>query len=333
MPIHQRRARILTFPKAETLRNARLDNLTERGQGERHDLLLDYHELRLRGEPDLLLDGGIPAEHVLGDWVPRRLRFAGLTLLNRKGLFSRLDTLPADHPVRSVRGALYWQPPGQPAGQAGLFLLIHGSDESATLILSARKVIAEKRAGETLPADFIRRWSSAPLLKPGLVPAPLKLHQRRGGDPVAIHLDGRAVAGRLFVGGLEEQPERRPEVDFVLNLGEDPSRWAEGSTPPHPADRWILKGEGSSGMNWVDLAAEAQWVIERLRAGQCGLVHCSAGFNRSVTVCCAVLILLEGLSAEAALERVREHHPWARPDAHHWLALRWLAASRPRDLA
>jgi hypothetical protein len=34
---------------------------------------------------------------------------------------------------------------------------------------------------------------------------------------------------------------------------------------------------------------------------------------------------LENLSAEAALTRVREHHPWARPDAHHWLKLRWLA--------
>jgi protein-tyrosine phosphatase len=70
---------------------------------------------------------------------------------------------------------------------------------------------------------------------------------------------------------------------------------------------------------------EVQWVIDRLRARQRVLVHCSAGFNRSVTVCCAALILLEGISAENALERVREHHPWAYPDAHHWLVLRWLA--------
>ncbi|NTU75547.1 MAG: hypothetical protein HGA86_05445 [Anaerolineaceae bacterium] len=28
---------------------------------------------------------------------------------------------------------------------------------------------------------------------------------------------------------------------------------------------------------------------------------------------------------EEALARVREHHPWARPDSHHWLVLRWLA--------
>lgn len=325
MPIHQRRARILTFPNAETLRSARLDEISEQKQGERHDLVLDYHELRLRGEPELLLDQDGPAEHVLGEWIPQRLRFSSLTLLNRKGLFSQLAKIPPDHPVRSVRGALYWQPPGQPAGQEPLFLLIHGSDEAATLILSARKIKTEKRAGEALPADFVRRWSSAPLLKPGLVPAPLKLRQRRGGDPITLYLDGRELRQCLFVGGIEEQPERRPEVDFVLNLGENPSRWMDGGGPLHPADRWALKGEGSQGMDCDEIIAEAQWVIERLRRGQCGLVHCSAGFNRSVTVCCAVLILLEGLSAAAALDRVREHHPWARPDSHHWLALRWLA--------
>jgi hypothetical protein len=58
------------------------------------------------------------------------------------------------------------------------------------------------------------------------------------------------------------------------------------------------------------------------------LVHCSAGFNRSVTVCCTVLMRLETLSAEEALTRVREHHPWARPDSHHWLRLRWMAHTR-----
>ena len=73
---------------------------------------------------------------------------------------------------------------------------------------------------------------------------------------------------------------------------------------------------------------EAKWVIERLQNDQSVLVHCVAGMNRSVTVCCATLILLEGLNAETALARVREHHPWARPDSHHWLALRWLATSK-----
>jgi len=78
-------------------------------------------------------------------------------------------------------------------------------------------------------------------------------------------------------------------------------------------------------MDVAEITDEAQWVIEHLRVGRRVLVHCSAGMNRSATICCAALILIEGISAEAALERVREHHPWARPDPYHWLALRWLA--------
>ena len=81
-------------------------------------------------------------------------------------------------------------------------------------------------------------------------------------------------------------------------------------------------------MNVDEIADGAVWVIERLRAGQRVLVHCAVGMNRSATVCCAALIVEEGLSAEAALARVRAHHPWARPDSHHWLALRWLAQER-----
>jgi protein-tyrosine phosphatase len=117
----------------------------------------------------------------------------------------------------------------------------------------------------------------------------------------------------------------------VLNLGDEASRWAE-QAPPHPADRWLKAGEGSRGMSAGQIAQEARWVVERLQAGQRVLVHCSAGMNRSASVCCGVLILLEGLSAEAALERLRQHHPWARPDPRHWLALRWLAYQRQAGL-
>jgi len=128
----------------------------------------------------------------------------------------------------------------------------------------------------------------------------------------------------LFVGGLDEQHTQRPNVDVVLNLSEKSSLWASGGVA-HPADRWATKGEGETGMRLSDIVDEAQWVAERLRNGQSILVHCSAGFNRSVTICCAVLILLEGLTAEAALTRIREHRPWARPDGHHWLKLKGLA--------
>jgi predicted protein tyrosine phosphatase len=128
---------------------------------------------------------------------------------------------------------------------------------------------------------------------------------------------------RLFIGGTDIQPKRRPQVDAVLNLGEENSRWAKNALL-HPNDRAINRGEGSNGMTVEEIRDEAEWVIERLKQNQKVLVHCVAGMNRSTTVCCAALILLDGLSAEAALEQVREHHPWARPDSHHWLALRWL---------
>jgi hypothetical protein len=158
----------------------------------------------------------------------------------------------------------------------------------------------------------------------GFVPEPKRLHERYGGDPVTIHLGKRTYHERLFVGGLEIQPEQRPDVNAVLNLGEERSRWVTSSSD-HPADRWVNKGEESDGMNMDEIVAEAQWVIERLVRGQKVLVHCVAGFNRSVTICCAIVMLIENLSAESALARVRKNHPWALPDSHHWLVLRWLA--------
>jgi protein-tyrosine phosphatase len=82
-------------------------------------------------------------------------------------------------------------------------------------------------------------------------------------------------------------------------------------------------------MSLEEILREAEWVAERLRAGQRGLVHCVAGMNRSTTICCATLVLLEGLSAEAALARLRETHPWGRPDSRHWLKLRWLGQTLP----
>jgi predicted protein tyrosine phosphatase len=119
---------------------------------------------------------------------------------------------------------------------------------------------------------------------------------------------------------MEHQSDQQPNVDAVLNLSEEDNRW-----PLTSADRRAQKGEGSQGMDLAEIMAEAQWAIDHLRAGQRVLVHCSAGLNRSVTICCAALMQLEHLSAEEALNRVRDHHPWARPDSHHWLMLRWLA--------
>jgi protein-tyrosine phosphatase len=100
----------------------------------------------------------------------------------------------------------------------------------------------------------------------------------------------------------------------------------------HPADRFATKGELVNGVAAADLRAEAEWVVERLCAGRRVLVHCWGGINRSASVCCAALMLLEGITPEAALARVRAPHVEAAPDPYHWFALQRLAAA-PRQTA
>jgi hypothetical protein len=217
----------------------------------------------------------------------------------------------------------YWRAPD------GLerFLLLSSPQQPGMLLFRAESWSAEDRAGEPEPVEIERDWSPTPLTPPCIVPQPFELHQQYGGDPIRLNLNGTIYERSLFIGGLEEQDHERPQVDAVLNLSEHASVWITDSRIP-PQDRWATKGEGHVGMSLPDIVSEAEWVIERLRAGQSVLVHCTAGYNRSATICCAALILLEGLSAEDALKRLREEHPWARPDAHHWLKLKWLAQSQ-----
>jgi hypothetical protein len=241
--------------------------------------------------------------------------------LECSGLYAHLNDVPLDHGARSLRGTLSWSLSGQPARWA----VFNGSPEPAELGLSARSCRREVRNGSAERVDLMRDWAPAPHLRPASITLHKSVHAQYGGDPVTLQLDGLAHSRRLFVGGLDYQGDRRPAVDAVLNLGDEASHWTTGAQE-YAGDRWTRKGEGQSGMDVAEIEAEAIWVIQRLRAGQRVLVHCSAGFNRSVTICCATLMLLEKLSAEAALERVRQHHPWAKPDTHHWLALRWLAS-------
>jgi hypothetical protein len=262
-------------------------------------------------------DGKI-IESVRGDFFPIRLHFSGVTERKGNAFFNTISDLPADSPTRTMSDLLSWR---QPERTDIFYLLWMRAKETDDLQFFARRVTFDQFPGEPFPVAFDRDYSPAPPMPDRIVPRPHSIYQRFGGDPVTFHLDGQPVHHRLFIGGIDCQPDHRPNVDAVLNLGEDPSRWAYTST----CDRWDNKGEGSQGMSLNEIRAEADWVIERLHAGQRVLVHCQAGMNRSVTICCAALILLEGLTAEEALDRVREHHPWARPDSFHWLALKWLA--------
>jgi hypothetical protein len=312
--------RIPDIPLIPSLLGARLDSFHEEPPDA---FIVDYHELCLDGAPEMACEQGQVIERGRGWFLPRRIRFYGLLSLHCDGQYTHLASVPLDHPARSLRGMLSWVP----AGERNLFsLFAHGSGESERLWVTARGCLAEGRPGPPIPSIFSRDWSPPPPFHSGLVPDLKQSRRTYGGDPVTIRLGNRIYRQRLFVGDIESQTPLRPMVDAVLNVGEEPNRWSVDSTAP--CDRWVIYGEGPQGMSVAQITKEANWVIERLRKGQRVLVHCVAGLNRSTTVCCAVLILLEGLSAEDALERVRQRHAWARPDENHWLKLKWLAKLR-----
>src|SRR5258706_6788670 len=123
-------ARIPYFPLAETLRHARLDILWEEPDPRGNSLVLDYQELVLDAPPQLVKRDDSLAECLQGHDVPRRLRFAGLTLLKRKGLYATLDLLPPDHAARSLQGMLHWYPPEK---TEPLYILMNASTELADL--------------------------------------------------------------------------------------------------------------------------------------------------------------------------------------------------------
>ncbi len=315
--------KIIQHPFAALLQGARVDAYSEEQQPEGLEVVLDLQGFQVESSK-LFEKEGVLHERLTGQFVPLRLRFLGVESLRQNGFFSNLAKVPFSDPGRIVRDLLCWVQPGKPEP---FYLFYMNSPISGSLRFYARDVLQEARAGEPTPQKVERDWSPAPPMKTGLVPEPKEIYEKFAGDPVTVYINGEAHDRLLFVGGVETQTRQRPEVDAVLNLGEEPSIWAK-SGEPHPEDRWVHKGEGKDGMTIPEIRGEAQWVLERLRAGKKVLVHCVAGMNRTATVACAALMMLEGLSAEQALERVRENHPWSRPDPTHWLRLRAMSEKK-----
>jgi len=310
--------RIVEPPFATLMQGARLDSYQENGQ----ELLMDVQGLQSITSELIERDEKI-IEQATCIHIPLKLRFAKVTPLKRADFFTSLANYPIDDPSRIIFYMHSWQQPGM---DDVFYIFKLREPIGASMNFLAKDVTFEKdNAGE--PFTIERDWSPAPPMPGGVVPQPQHLHDQFGGDPVRIKIDGNVQDQRLFVGGLENQPPQRPQVDAVLNIGESPSNWVKGSDL-HPNDRTVEKGEGAKGMPANEIREEANWVIERLQKNETVLVHCVAGMNRSATICCAVLMLLEGLSAEEALKRVREQHPWAKPDSYHWLALRWLEKNK-----
>jgi hypothetical protein len=307
--------RIVEHPFANLMQGARLDSYQENGQE------LDMEVQGLQSIASELFDrAGKIIERAVCVRIPLKLRFTKATPLKRAEFFTSLEKYPLDDPSRIIFYFHSWQ---QPDMEDIFHVLKLREPIGASMNFLANAVTYEESA-KSEPFSLERDWSPAPPMPNRVVPQPQHLYDQFGGDPVAIHIDGNLQERRLFVGGLEHQPSQRPRVDAVLNIGESPSAWVKNNSDLHPNDRAVEKGEGIKGMSVDEIRAEANWAIERLQKNQSVLVHCVAGMNRSVAICCAVLILLEGLSAEEALNRVREQHPWAKPDSYHWLGLRWL---------
>lgn len=300
------------------MQDARLDSYEENG----HEIHMSVQGLEVI-ETDLFQRDNVIMERVTARHIPLKLSFSGIQHLKRTYFFTALDQYPLDDPSRVIAFMYSWVQPGM-EDIFHLFGLRGPADADMNFFASG--VAFEQSAGGD-PFTFERDWSPSPPMPDGEVPQPYDIYDRFGGDPVTIKLNGNIIQDKLFVGGIEHQPDYRPEIDAVLNLGEKNSTWVKGSTP-HPNDRTVEKGEGSKGMSPDEIRTEANWVVEHLKKNQSVLVHCVAGMNRSTTITCAVLMQLEGLTAEQALERVYENHPWAKPDSHHWLMLKWLEKNR-----
>lgn len=295
-----------------------MDSFEENG----HEIRMNVQGLEIV-ESELFQRDGTIFERITGKHVPLKLTFSGVLHLKRSDFFTALDPYPLDDPSRIIAFMYSWRQPGMD----DIFYMfgLRGPADANMNFFASDVAYEQGNGGESFA--FERDYSPSPPMPDREVPQPYDIHNRFGGDPVNIRLNGNIIEDKLFVGGIENQPENRPEIDAVLNLGEKPSVWVKGGTL-HPNDRSVEKGEGSKGMSVEEIRTEANWVIDHLQKNESVLVHCVAGMNRSTTVCCAVLMLLEGLSAEDAIRRVYENHPWAKPDSHHWLMLRWLEKNR-----
>lgn len=322
MPTFPKRARVYNFPYASQLFDAHIEAIYE----ERTDLVIDLQTFHELAKPEPRVIDGRPYELARGEYHPMRLRFTRAKTLRRTGQFEAFDDVPSDDHARRLFSILH----ARRHGIGNSYLLGTAATEAGEFLLSARSCLLEERPGHVRLADVMRSWAYTPATPAGLVPHRPSLYRRYGGDPIAIHLGGRLLRNRLFIGGLHHQSAERPLVDHVLNLCGYENPWC-GWHGWHPHDRFAHKGEMAVGMGPADLLAEARWVVEHLRAGKRVLVHCYAGINRSSSVCCAALILLEGLTADQALARIRETHPIAWPDPYHWFQLRWLSDPANRE--
>ena len=305
--------RIVKHPFADLMQGARLDTFEKNGT----EVRMTVQGLEVL-DSELFERDGVILERVTARHIPLDITFSNVYQMKESGFLNNLGQYAVDDPSRTISFIHSWVMPGMD----DIFHILSLANAGTNFFASG----ATHTQGEaTEPFTVERDRSPSPPMPEGEVPQPYDIYDKFGGDPVTFNLNGNSIENKLFVGGIENQPDQRPnEIGAVLNIGEKPSAWVKENQPQGSNDRTVEKGEGSEGMSPEEIRAEADWVIEHLKKDKSVLVHCVAGMNRSTTITCAVLIKLEGLTAEQALQRVYEHHPWAKPDSHHWLMLRWL---------
>jgi len=310
---------IVKHPFAELMQGARLDLFEQNG----NKVHIQVQGLEIL-ESELFENNNTIMERVTGRHIPLDVTFTDVRHMKESEFLNNLEQYALDDSSRII-GIMYsWKMPGM--DEIFYMLGLRGSVGADTNFFAGDVSYEQGTASE--PFTFERDWSPSPPMPEGEVPQPYDIYNQFGGDPVIFNLNEKKIENKLFVGGIEIQPEERPEkINAVLNIGEKPSAWVKDDKL-HPNDRAVEKGEGSEGMSPEEIRKEADWVIDHLKKDESVLIHCVAGMNRSTTVTCAVLMQLEGLTAEQALQRVYEHHPWAKPDSHHWLMLRWLEKNR-----
>ena len=313
MSPEQMNAHIIKHPFAELMQGARLDSF-EQSDNEIRMTVQGFDVL----DSELFEREGVIMERVTARHIPLNITLSNVYQMKESEFLNNLEQYALDDPSRTISFIHSWIMPGMD----DIFHIL-SMVNAGTNFFASSATHTQGEASE--PFTIERDRSPSPPMPEGEVPQLYDIYDRFGGDPVVFNLGGKTVEEKLFVGGIENQPDQRPnEIGAVLNIGEKPSAWVKEDQPQNPNDRTVEKGEGSQGMSPEEIRAEADWVIDHLKKDESVLIHCVAGMNRSTTVTCAVLMQLEGLTAMQALQRVYEHHPWAKPDSHHWLMLRWL---------
>jgi hypothetical protein len=239
-------ARILQYPFATTLQGGILDSFHD----ERSEIRLNIRGLELTSSELIERDGNVH-ERVQGAYIPARLRFEGISELKDGEFLRSLTNLSTGDPARIITDMLSWRQPKR--SDAFFLFFMHQADN---IMFFAHDVRYERLSQESVSFTCERDWCPPPPLPGRLVPRPKRLHQRFGGDPVTFQSGSQPFRQRLFIGGTDIQPEERPQVDVVFNVGENPSKWVK-KLQVHPPDRWDNKGEGQTGMSLEVLRQEA----------------------------------------------------------------------------